>query len=143
MELHTDTIALSLKKESAMKAPKFNVSIWLAVAIALLALPLLSVSPADASSIGRPYIGYTQIKFDPEFIKALEEAGVQIKSIKPGFLNLKHGIAIFPIAGGGVDLDIGNLVVEILHTGGLSFVGQDGMSVDVFNFIISNIVFKY
>jgi hypothetical protein len=68
----------------------------------------------------------------------LTEADVQFKRIKPGFLNLKRGTAIFPIVGGGVDFD--NLIVELFHTGGLSLDSQDGISVDLFNFVISNII---
>ena len=99
-----------------------------------------AVSAGAASSIVRPYIGYTKIKLSDEFVDMLIKAKVDPAGIRPGFLNLKRKMAIFPIVSGLVDPV--NLDVEINHAGGISFTGHDGNKVPIYNLMISNLLFQ-
>jgi hypothetical protein len=98
----------------------------------LFMLTALAMS-ADAAPTVRPFSGKTSVELSDDFLGALGALSIAPGTIRPGML--RGTVASFRINGGGIDL--GTLMGEISHVGGLTLTNENGTTVGLFNFTVS------
>ena len=123
-----------MKLLNSCKIPRWILVFVVIVFTLVITLP----AGASSSSIVRPYIGYTKIRLNYDFVNELIRVGAIPSAVKPAYLNLKKLYAVFPIVSGIFDKEWFDN--EFNHAGGFIFQFDDvDGSARLLNFAITSL----